>query len=59
MTKSFIGEKWRKWWQPDEKNVELCQFMGKDNIVFHSIITPAAFFANGQSWVFPRRLSVT
>lgn len=29
-------EQWKQWWYNDkEKNVELIQFMGKDNVPFH------------------------
>ncbi|MBN1159915.1 MAG: methionine--tRNA ligase [Candidatus Diapherotrites archaeon] len=30
---------WKKWWQSDD--VELVQYLGKDNIPFHAIIFPA------------------
>jgi len=33
-------EDWKKWWQ-NEKEVELYQFMGKDNITFHTVIFPS------------------
>jgi methionyl-tRNA synthetase len=37
---------WKQWWQPqDTKDVELYQFMGKDNVPFHSIIFPATLMA--------------
>jgi methionyl-tRNA synthetase len=33
-------EQWEKWWR-NPKGVQLFQFLGKDNVVFHSIIFPA------------------
>jgi methionyl-tRNA synthetase len=30
---------WRAWWQDD--SAESCYFMGKDNVVFHTVIWPA------------------
>mmetsp|Transcript_302 Transcript_302/g.940 ORF Transcript_302/g.940 Transcript_302/m.940 type:complete len:1013 (-) Transcript_302:47-3085(-) len=49
---------WRKWWcNPDE--VELVQFMGKDNIPFHTIIFPATLLATGKPWTMMKRISVT
>lgn len=39
-------------------NVELNQFMGKDNIAFHSILAPATLQCTQQSYVKPR-LAVT
>lgn len=36
------------WWQnPDD--VELVQFMGKDNVPFHTVIFPASLLGTGQS----------
>ena len=40
-------ESWRLWWQSDE--AESFYFMGKDNIVFHSVIWPAILLgASGE-----------
>jgi methionyl-tRNA synthetase len=33
--------------------------MGKDNILFHSIIFPASLKSTGQQWLRPKVLSVT
>ena len=38
-TKEAAGESWTKWWM--DKDTELTHFLGKDNIVFHTIIFPA------------------
>lgn len=60
ITAAALGEKWRKWWIPEpESNVELNQFMGKDNISFHSILAPGTLESTGQGYVKPHRLSVT
>jgi methionyl-tRNA synthetase len=42
-----------------DKSVELRQFMGKDNILFHSIINPATLLATKQQWIKPKHMSVT
>jgi methionyl-tRNA synthetase len=34
ITANYTPE-WQKWWKPERKDVELVQFMGKDNIPFH------------------------
>ncbi|WP_159943976.1 MULTISPECIES: methionine--tRNA ligase [unclassified Nocardiopsis] len=40
-------EAWRRWWQGDE--ARSYYFMGKDNIVFHSVVWPAILLgANGE-----------
>mgnify|MGYP001550135000 FL=1 len=36
-------DEWRKWWQDDETNY--VAFIGKDNIVFHTLIFPAMLHA--------------
>lgn len=38
-------EKWKEYWC--EKDTKLIHFIGKDNIVFHSIIFPAMLMAHG------------
>ncbi len=38
-------EKWKEYWQDD--NTKLIHFIGKDNIVFHSIFFPAMLMAHG------------
>jgi methionyl-tRNA synthetase len=45
-TKEAAGEDWTKWWQDSE--TELTHFLGKDNIVFHTIIFPAMLKAHGD-----------
>ncbi len=45
-TKEAAGEEWTKWWQDSE--TELTHFLGKDNIVFHTIIFPAMLKAHGD-----------
>lgn len=49
ITKTCVGDDWTKWWKnPDE--VELFQFMAKDNVVFHSIIMPATQLGTGDTF---------
>ncbi len=33
--------------------------MGKDNIMFHSVICPASLLSTNQKWILPDQLSVT
>lgn len=45
ITANYTAE-WEKWWrQPDD--VELVQFMGKDNVTFHTIIFPSTLLGTG------------
>lgn len=41
-----IREDWKDWWQNEES--ELTHFLGKDNIVFHTIIFPSMLHAHGD-----------
>ncbi len=40
---------WKKWWM--EKDTKLVQFMGKDNVPFHSILFPSSLIGTGDDWV--------
>jgi methionyl-tRNA synthetase len=46
-------EKWKEFWW--NKETEYFAFIGKDNIVFHCIIMPAMFMANGN-YVLPKNV---
>jgi methionyl-tRNA synthetase len=41
------GESWRKWWQDD--TTQWITFLGKDNIVFHTILFPAMLLAHNNA----------
>jgi methionyl-tRNA synthetase len=45
-TKEAAGDEWEKWWKDSE--TEMTHFLGKDNIVFHTIIFPAMLYAHGE-----------
>ncbi len=47
ITASYTPE-WRQWWQ-NPRNVELVQFMGKDNIPFHTVIFPSSLIGTKLS----------
>ncbi|GAU16092.1 hypothetical protein TSUD_339630, partial [Trifolium subterraneum] len=57
ITASYTDD-WEKWWK-NPKNVELYQFMGKDNVSFHSIIFPSTLLGTGENWTLPKTISVT
>lgn len=39
ITKCLVGENWTKWWK-NPNNVELFNFIGKDNVAFHGVMFP-------------------
>ena len=51
-------DQWEKWWRnPDD--VQLYQFLGKDNVVFHSIVFPATQLGTQETWTKLHHLSTT
>ena len=58
ITSCFLQKEWRDWWQPKE-NVELVQFMGKDNVPFHTILFPSFLIAANKQWNLMSSISTT
>ncbi len=46
------GGEWRSWWRLDEgaDDVRYVQFMGKDNVAFHTVSFPATIIGSGEPW---------
>jgi methionyl-tRNA synthetase len=40
---------WESWWREPER-VKLYQFIGKDNIPFHTVIFPSSLIGTGEKW---------
>ena len=51
-------DNWKDWWLKPE-DVELFQFIGKDNIPFHTVIFPSTLLATGQKWTMLQHMSST
>lgn len=51
-------EQWEKWWRNPEK-VSLYQFMGKDNVPFHTVVFPASQIGTKDKWTQLNHLSTT
>lgn len=49
---------WELWWRNPE-NVQLYQFLGKDNVPFHSVIFPGCQLGTGDKWTMLHHLSTT
>jgi len=61
ITANYLGannDDWKKWWQ-NEKEVELYQFMGKDNTTFHTVIFPSTLIGSKQPWTKLKTISTT
>ena len=49
---------WEKWWKNPEQ-VKLYQFMGKDNIPFHTVIFPCTLIGTKENWTMLHHISTT
>ncbi|KAI9928524.1 hypothetical protein ASPWEDRAFT_180128 [Aspergillus wentii DTO 134E9] len=49
---------WELWWRNPE-NVQLYQFLGKDNVPFHSVIFPGSQLGTKEKWTMLHHLSTT
>jgi methionyl-tRNA synthetase len=50
-------EDWRDWWH-NNKEVKLVQFMGKDNIPFHTILFPSFLIGANDNYTLMKEISV-
>ncbi len=56
---------WKKWWLPEESSepfeekVELFQFIGKDNIPFHTVVFPCSEIGTGKNYTKLYHMSST
>ncbi|HEY2709949.1 MAG TPA: methionine--tRNA ligase [Caulobacteraceae bacterium] len=46
------GGDWRRWWREDAgaDDVRYVEFMGKDNVAFHTVSFPATILGSGEPW---------
>ena len=46
------GADWERWWRTDKgaEDVTYTQFMGKDNVPFHTLGFPATILGSGEPW---------
>ncbi|MBQ3922844.1 MAG: methionine--tRNA ligase [Spirochaetales bacterium] len=47
-----------KWWH-DPEHTDLYQFIGKDNIPFHTVIFPSSLIGTGKPWTLLKTISST
>ncbi|KDP26365.1 hypothetical protein JCGZ_17523 [Jatropha curcas] len=55
---SCYTPEWEQWWKNPE-HVELYQFMGKDNVPFHTVMFPSTLIGTGENWTLMKSISVT
>jgi len=46
------GSDWERWWRTDKgaEDVTYTQFMGKDNVPFHTLSFPSTILGSGEPW---------
>src|SRR3984957_6900401 len=55
--KNKKGDAWKDWWFGDKaKDVTYWEFMGKDNVPFHTVGFPVTIMASGEPWKLVDRL---
>ena len=57
ITATLTGE-WEAWWR-NPTGVRLYQFIGKDNIPFHTVIFPSSLLGTDETWTMLHHLSST
>ncbi|KAK9455844.1 tRNA synthetases class I (M)-domain-containing protein [Dipodascopsis uninucleata] len=57
ITANYTHE-WRQWWNQPEK-VKLYQFMGKDNVPFHTVVFPSSELGTKKKWTMLHHISTT
>lgn len=58
ITANLVKDEWEKWWKNPE-NVQLYQFMGKDNVPFHTVIFPSTLLGTNQPFTLLHHISTT
>lgn len=58
ITANFLQDDWEKWWKNPE-NVKLYQYMGKDNVTFHTVIFPSTIIGTQKPHTLVHHLSTT
>lgn len=51
-----LTDEWESWWK-NPSEVELFQFIGKDNIPFHTVIFPSSLLGSGEEWTLLHHMS--
>lgn len=57
ITANYTAE-WERWWRNPEQ-VSLYQFLGKDNVPFHTVLFPASQIGTSERWTKVCHLSAT
>ena len=58
ITANLLQEDYQRWWKNPEQ-VKLYQFMGKDNVPFHTVMFPSSLIASRQPWTLLHHISTT
>lgn len=57
---SCYTPEWRQWWKPNqETQIELFQFMAKDNVPFHTVMFPSTLLAVNKGYTLVSNIMAT
>lgn len=52
--KTHDEKEWEKWWK--DPKTRYIAFIGKDNIIFHTLLFPAMLYARGDGYILPENV---
>ncbi|KAL6736974.1 hypothetical protein Aduo_010656 [Ancylostoma duodenale] len=58
ITKCLVGDNWTKWWK-NPKEVELFNFIGKDNVAFHGVMFPCTQLGTRDNYTIVNHVCAT
>ncbi|GMT24200.1 hypothetical protein PFISCL1PPCAC_15497, partial [Pristionchus fissidentatus] len=58
ITKDILGDEWTSWWK-NPLDVQLYQFIGKDNVAFHAVMFPSTQMAADDGYTIVNHLCAT
>ncbi len=58
ITAELTPQHWKSWWYAPHA-VRLFQFIGKDNIPFHTVVFPSSQLGTGEKWTMVHHMSST
>lgn len=59
ITADLLPNDWKLWWRKNDLDVQLYQFMGKDNVPFHSVVFPCSLLGTDERWTYVHHISTT
>jgi hypothetical protein len=58
ITKTYTKQ-WEKWWRPEGTSVSYYNFIGKDNVPFHSVMFPSCLLGANRNYTIVSHIMAT